>query len=126
MILLDSIHDYLVAQLIAGGVTGWSLYKGFLPDKSDQAVTIYETPGLAPENETLDTIYRPAFQIRVRGPVFDYEATRAKMQEVRESVHDADISGLVYVYATQSGPVPLGNDGNDRPNLTMNFRTMEA
>ena len=126
MILLDSIHNYLVAQLIAGGATGWSIYKGSLPDKSDQAVVIYETPGLAPENESLGTIFRPAFQIRVRGPVYDYATARAKIQEVRASLHDANISGLVYVYATQSGPVPLGNDGNDRPNLTMNFRTMEA
>ena len=48
------------------------------------------------------------------------------MQEIRGILNDANITNLVYVYANQSGPTPLGNDGNDRPNFTLNFRTREA
>ena len=126
MVLLDLIHDFLVAQTIAGGATGWPLYKGFLPDDSDQAVAIFEFPGVLPENDSTDTSFYPAFQMRVRGGEFEYEVARAKMQEIRDILNDANITNLVYVYANQSGPTSLGNDGNDRPNFTMNFRTMEA
>lgn len=126
MVLLDNIEAYLIAQLLAGGATGWELKKGFLPDDADKAVCIFESPGLSPENDSTDTSFYPAFQIRVRGDAFGYEIARAKMQAIRDSLHHANITGLIYVYATQSGPTPLGNDGNDRPNFTMNFRTMEA
>lgn len=126
MILLDVIKDYLETATIAGGSTGWDLFKGFLPDSADKIVAIFESPGITPENDSTDTSFYPAFQIRVRGEKFGYEIARAKVQEIRDSLHGADVAGLIYVYANQSGPTPLGNDGNDRPNFTMNFRTMEA
>lgn len=125
MVLLDLIYNFLVAQTVAGGVTGWELYKGFLPDNG-KAVAIFESPGLTPENDSTDTSFYPAFQVRVRGDKFGHETARAKIQEIRDILNDANITNLVYVYANQSGPTPLGNDGNDRPNFTLNFRTMEA
>lgn len=126
MVLLDLIHDFLETQTIAGGATGWELYKGFLPDTADKSVAIFESPGLVPENDSTNTSFYPAFQVRVRGDAFGYEVARAKMQEIRGILNDANITNLVYVYANQSGPTPLGNDGNDRPNFTLNFRTREA
>ena len=106
--------------------SGWDIYKSFLPNSSNKAVTVFETSGTTPENDSTDTSFYPGFQILVRGDKFGYEIARAKMQTIRDSLNGADITGLVYVYANQSGPIPIGNDKNDRPNFTLNFRTMEA
>ena len=43
-----------------------------------------------------------------------------------KALHDQDIAGYIYVFALQSGPIPIGYDANNRPELTWNFRAMRT
>ena len=125
--ILDSIKSHIQAAGVAGGETGWGLFTGFLPDTPDKSVAIFELPGGEPEtlseNETLS---RVEFQVRVRGAERDYQSARTKIQEIFDILHNQPVSGFIYVFAIQSGPMPLGNDRQDRPNLTQNYKTSEV
>jgi hypothetical protein len=127
MSLLDDIGDKLIADGVAGGVTGWTLYKSYQPDSPDKAVTILETGGPDPDQTPGIAHTFPTFQMRVRDSTFEYEAARTKIQEVFDSLNNATITGYVYVFAKDSGPILLRYDAADeRPELVWNFRTMKA
>lgn len=126
--LLDDIAAALESAGVAGGTSGWGLYKGILPDKPDKAVALYETAGDVPSSAlALDF---PGLQVRVRGPrrrddAAPYTAARAKIQEVFDALHAQEArlgSGYVFIYAVNSGPLPMGYDANDRLHLSLNFR----
>lgn len=127
MALLDDIHGRLTAAGVIGGASGWTGYKSYLPDTPDKAVAIYETGG--PPPETALAIAYPTFQCRVRGEASGYAAARAQAQAVVDALHAqaaAVGAAYVYLYAANSGVLPLGNDENDRPHLTVNFRSMRS
>ena len=127
MSILDDIGAQLTSDDVVGGVTGWTLFKSYQPKSPDKTITIYETGGPEPD-QTPGTGYDfPTFQVRGRGAEFGYEALRSKMQDVFNSINNATISGYVYIFAVDSGPIPLGYDKEDnRPQLTWNFKTMKA
>lgn len=129
--LLDDIATALETAGVAGGATGWALYKGILPDKPDKAVALYETPGAVPSAAlALDF---PGLQVRVRGPrrkedTAPYSTTRAKIQEVFAALHTQEASvgaGYVFIYAANSGPLSMGYDASDRLHLSLNFRILK-
>lgn len=124
MALLDDIGTALTTASVVGGATGWTLAKGFEPVSPDAVVTVYETGGGEPDQSDGTKYDVPTFQIRVRGDAFGYSAARTKMNDVFAALNDATISGYVYVFSRQSGPIPLGHDGKTRPLLTMNFHAM--
>ena len=131
MALLDDILSFLDSQGVSGGATEWITKVSFLPNEPDKIISIYESPGSEPvtvtdpdDDESIVTY--PNFQVRVRGDVQEYQEARAKMEEVFRTLHNASIAGYVYIKALQSGPLPLGNDGNDRPEMAMNFKVMEV
>lgn len=128
MALLDDIGTHLTTAGVVGGATGWVLSKGYMPPTPDQVLAVFETPGEPPEVGKGDaTVYDyPGFQVRVRGAKFGYSAARAKLQDVFDALHAREPSGYVYVYAAGSGPLPLGNDAQQRPELTQNYRAMAA
>lgn len=125
MSLLDDIGAKLTSDGVVGGATGWTLGKSYLPPSPDQVVALFETAG--PEaDQTEGTRYdEPTFQVRARGATFEYDQLRDKMTEVFNSLNDATIAGFVFVFAVQSGPLPLGYDENNRPELSWNFATMK-
>lgn len=124
MALLDDVGAALTTAGLVGGATGWTLYLGHLfdePDK-DKAVCLYELPGEVPEQKW--AIDRPALQVRVRGAANGYSAARAKLQAIFDLLHageDAVGGGMVFLYAAQSGPTPLGADEKFRPHISMRF-----
>jgi hypothetical protein len=129
MSILDDIATHLEtgSPTIVGGSTGWTLFKGLMPDSPDQAVALYETGGPPPGQEKGGTrLSEPTFQVRVRAGAHDYSAARTKIQEVFAELDDATISGYIFVFPLNAGPLPLGQDTNERPHLTWNFRTMVA
>jgi hypothetical protein len=127
MALLDDIGDKLVADAVADGATGWTLYKSYQPDSPDKSVTVLETGGPEPDQTPGVAHTFPTFQVRVRDSTFEYAAARAKMDEVFNSLNDATVSGYVYIFAADSGPLPLRYDAADeRPELVWNFKTMKA
>lgn len=132
MAFLDEIATHLESEGVVGGATGWTVYKAFLPDTPNQAVALFLTSGEEPyvKKSSAETAYdRPGLQVRVRGGVRDFEGAIAKIQEVFEALHANEPtpgSGdktIIYLYGTNSAPLPLGLDENDRPGYTWNFRT---
>ena len=133
-LLITDVLDYLEAQSLIGGVTGWTRAAGYLPPSPDQVVAIFETPGevpeVVPEGSTEQAYDVPGFQVRARGGEFGYSALRTKIGAIYRSLHGSTLSpttgdpGYVYVYGVQSGPLPMGNDGNNRPELVWNFVAM--
>lgn len=113
----------------------WMVYKGALPDSSpnaapaktiaDKAICLYETPGRPPLEQSL--IDYVAFQLVVRSAPDGYTEARQKIQQLFLQLHakeSALTTEFVYCYATQSGPLPLGQDTKRRVKLAWNFRAM--
>lgn len=136
MALLDDVIDFLdSAGLVNDGSDGWQGFKSYLPPSPDRVLAVFETPGLEAEGRkpgTGETPYdSPGFQIRIRGDRFGYEAMRARLQAVFESLHEADLNGVttgspqwLLCRAVQSGPLPLGLDESGRPGATWNFQAI--
>jgi len=126
VVLLDAIATALSDASIAGGSTGWDLTKGSIHEEGDKAVTILEAGGGVPDQDGSGAAEHdfPEFQIRVRGAVFGYEAARAKMKQVFDTLNNATVSGFVFIYANSS-PLPLGLDDNNRPEIVLNFSAMQ-
>lgn len=126
MSILDDIGTKLVDDNVVGGATGWVLHKSYLPATPDNVIALFETGGAAPDQTPGTAHDFPDFQVRGRSSEFTYDVLRDKMQEVFDSLNDATLSGYIYTFAIQSGPIPMGFDKqNNRPELVWNFRTMK-
>lgn len=126
MALLDDIKTRLDAESVTGGATGWSAFTSFLPTDPDKAVAVFETGGDTPEMAMGGTNYpKPTFQVRIRGESFEYETARQKAQDAINALHRYSVNNQTF-FAIQSGPLSIGNDENDRPNLTVNFRVTDV
>src|ERR1051326_5717979 len=100
MALVDDVGAALVAANLGhtdAGPTDWQIYFAYMQDQPDRSICIYESGGEVPEtNWSLD---RPHFQIRVRGKADDYQAVRAKAQEIFGVLHSGEAAlGADYVY----------------------------
>lgn len=134
MSLLDDIRAYLIGKGLVEGSTGWSCYISFMPDETDQCVSLFDSGGypadtLGRENE------RPTFQVRIRGARWAYPTTRDKWKAIFDALQDAQqgslavspdpLASYVYIQAMQTGPLTF-TDSNGRPNLTSNWRVMKT
>jgi len=127
MSILDDIGTQLTTDGVVGGASGWTLAKSYQPATPDKMITIYETGGKEPDQTPGTTHDFPTFQIRGRGVEFGYAALRTQMQAVFDSLNNATISGYVYIYAIDSGPIALRFDtAENRPEMVWNFRTMKV
>jgi len=129
-LFLDALKNHLVAK----GIT-WPIYTGYLPPTPDQVIALFETPGDDADivSDSSEISYdKSGFQVRVRGARLDYESVRDQIHLCFVALHanePATTSGepvFVYVYAVGSGPLPMGLDGNERHELSWNFRTMRS
>lgn len=134
-LLITDVLDFLTAEGIIGGATGWTEAAGYLPPDPDQIIAVFETPGLVPEvvkTGSVEQAYdNPGFQVRGRGAEFGYDALRQKMGQVFRTLHGSALGPTtgdplyVIVTALQSGPLPLGLDEqSSRPGLVWNFTAM--
>lgn len=127
---LDQIKRHLAELSVVDGSTGWLCRLSDMPSTPDKVVVLYETPGDPPDVDESGAVEydEPGLQVRVRGEVDDYAAARNKIQDVFEALHENEPTAMtgetiiVYLYATQSGPLPMGKDSNNRPELVWNFR----
>lgn len=132
MALLDEIGTHLTNQGVVEGSTTWALALSFMPPGAEgvgahKVVALFETGGDEPDNDPSGAnVDRPRFQVRVRGAVRGYEEARAKVYEVFQTLHNAAPTGFTYIMAVESGPIALGLDANDRPELSWNFRSMRT
>lgn len=134
MPLLDDVAAFITANVInvVPEASGYVVKKSYKPDSPDKIITVYETLGRMPET-TMDVDY-PAFQVQVRAEPRGYAAGRVVAEALYRalqttSLADEDVSPAstyVYCYAVNSGVLPLGNDVRERPEFSMNFRTMRS
>lgn len=125
--LLQDVLDVLVAAGLVDGGTGWKSALSNMPPDPDQVVALFETPGQAP-GAAVDIDY-PGFQVRVRGNRKEYDVARAKLEACYLALHKltGTLSGTYYISILASGSVlPLGEDGNERPEITQNFQCQRS
>lgn len=122
MALAEDIRTFLLGQ--AGLLPApWEVYIGEQPPSPDRVVTLYETGGSP--HDTSSDYPMLTFQIRIRAA--EYPTARDKLAAIMAVLHNATITGYVYVYSMQSAPVYLGKDAQaGRPEFSMNFRVMKA
>lgn len=125
-LLVTEVLDYLEAQGIVAGATGWTRAAGYLPPDPDKVVAVFATPGNPPEivrDGSTETAYdEPGFQVRGRGEVFGYSDLETKMRAIYTSLHGVAIAAnYVLVRANNSAVLPLGLDEKGRPGMTWNF-----
>lgn len=125
-LLVTEVLDYLEAQGLIAGATGWGRSAGYLPPDPDKVVAVYITPGVQPEvvrDGSTETAYdEPGFQVRGRSDRFGYEELETKMRAIYQALHGVAIANnYVLVTADQSAPLPMGMDENGRPGMTWNF-----
>lgn len=133
-LLVTDVLDYLQGQGLIGGSTGWSRAAGYMPAEPDQVIAVFETPGappeLVPEGSSEQAYDEPGFQVRGRGGFHGYSALRSKMGAIYRALHGSSLSpatgdpAYVLVRAVQSGPLPMGLDQNNRPEMAWNFVAM--
>ena len=133
--LVTDVLDYLAEEGLIDGDTDWVGKFGYMPSEPDQVIVVFETGGFPaeakPDSSDEQEYDEPTFMIMGRGDANGYDALRDKMGAIYRSLHESELSPTtgdpqyLYVYATQSGPFPLGQDGEDnRPRLTWNFRAL--
>lgn len=133
--LLDDVETLLNQAGV--DVAPWVIKKTELTDGAgevDTQIGVFRGPGSPPE--TVAEVEYPGIQVIVRGPKRSeggtpYKDAESKAGDVKDALHAVDkqtVGGTVYVGITQQGDmIPLGEDANDRPQISLNFEvTREA
>ncbi len=105
--------------------SSWAISIGTEPDKPNNAITIYDTGGEAPDTDEAD-VNRMSFQVRVRS--MDYVTAYAKLAAIRaylisRGTKQINTTRYVGIYIT-SDILSIGKDESNRQLLTCNFRTI--
>lgn len=102
----------------------WPIHISKQPTDQDQAITIYDSGGLAPLPKWL--LDFPSIQVVVRGNENSYSETYDKVKAVKDallSLPSQDINGDRWVSVTMIGESAfLGYDEKSRPEFALNFR----
>jgi len=123
--ILEAVGDYLVAQ--GYGTLGTNIFLGKMPNKPDVCIGVYENEGGSPDF-TMGTVLldNPAIQVIVRAGIEDYPTARDTAQSIRlllAQVANTTLSGVTVLRIAPVGSVlPMGDDTNDRPHVSANFR----
>lgn len=123
---LESVGDYLQSQ--SQGTLGTNIFLGVMPESPDACVCVYEGPGIAPI-ETMGSaafaVDQPGLQVISRGARGDYPGARNKARTIRgllAAITETTISGIHIMRISADGSLlPMGEDQNGRPMISMNF-----
>ncbi|OHD24748.1 MAG: hypothetical protein A2Y38_06010 [Spirochaetes bacterium GWB1_59_5] len=126
--VLDDLADY-----ISSGGVATTTYRGWMPEKPDEAIQLVETGGMAPVPQMSGTTgvvveERPSVQVVRRSP--SYQRARVEMNVIfglLQGLGGRTINGTDYkwVEAIQS-PFVLGQDESGRTLMACNFRVFKA
>lgn len=127
--ILEAVGDYLEAQ--SQGTLGTDLFLAVMPETPDACVAVYENAGNRPSftmGSAPWAIDRPMIQVICRAARSDYPAARDKAEAVRAllgAVVDQTLSGVnVMRIEVQGSVIPMGEDENQRPMVSVNFECM--
>lgn len=127
MSLLSDLAVYLEGQGQVLGASGYALALNYFPETPNKVVGVFDTGGGEADGDgvSADDYDTVTFQVRVRGEPWTHEATRAKMESLFRLLDDSSpTSGWIFAFPTQSTPLPLGLDNNNRPQYACNFTAM--
>lgn len=104
--------------------TTGNIFVDHLPPTPDVAVSLWPTGGQPRRVETGTRF--PSLQIRVRGDRNGRQAARALCLAIINDLHDrrrvVTGEGVVLAFdAVQSDPIPMGVDGQGRPEFSSNY-----
>ena len=129
----DMVKDLLVTAGVGleGPGTGWRIFVSQEPEKAgsgatgvpDTVITTYNSGGLPPNPKWL--LDYPSVQVRIRGAVGGYLASRSKAQEVKDAllgIPSQDVGADRLVAINGEGDIlDIAQDDNRRPLHTVNF-----
>lgn len=120
----DMLDDTSAGAAI--GTFATDLFVADEPATPDACVTVYSTGGYAPDPRGALGIEFPTVQVRTRGARGGYTAASAKALAVQAALHGdygTTWNGARYLWIfAEQAPMYLGQDDNDRPIFTQNFR----
>lgn len=127
--ILEAVGDYLVTH--GQGTLGTNLFLTVMPETPDVCIAVYENAGNRP-SMTMGSapwaIDRPLIQVICRGSRSDYPSARDKAESIRAllgAVTDQTISGInIMRMESQGSVIPMGEDENQRPMVSINFECM--
>ena len=107
------------------GTIATDLFVSEQPSLPDECVTVFDTGGFPPEANY--NYEKPTVNIRVRGKKGGYQNAYAKAKSVKDELHaktneDIDSVNRIIAIWCMGDIIPLGNDDNGRPMLSINFR----
>lgn len=100
-----------------------------MPQTPDAAIGVY--PGPTGESSAADAYDEVAFQLRFRAGAADPRTALATAQAVYDDLHGIGATTItdgtttwtvIDIIATQTAPVPIGQDDANRWEFTLNFR----
>ena len=127
--ILEALGTYLQTQ--GQGTLATDLFLAVMPESPDACVAVYENAGGRPEftmGSAAWAIDRPAIQVICRGARGDYPTVRDKAESIRAllgAITDQTLSGInVMRVEVQGSVIPMGEDENLRPMISVNFDCM--
>lgn len=135
---VDDLYAYLVAEGLAGGSTGWPLYRRRMTDDPvpDQVVVVTENGGGVPELPSEvgigdSALADPGVQVAVRGKAWDGDASASKAAEIFAALHGqfgVTMGSTTYLRVQAQTPEPLfiGFDARGRPQHTCSYLLLRA
>jgi hypothetical protein len=122
----ENLRSLMIAASIGGAESAseWAIHIGLAPASPDTCIVISHAPGQSPDPKWL--LDFPAFQIRVRGAVGNYQSAEVKAQRIKDyflGFTSADVDGVRWVSITMLGePSFIGADENNRPHFVVNLQ----
>jgi hypothetical protein len=127
--ILEAVGDYL--QTNGYGTQGTDIFLAVMPESPDACISVYENVGNSPQftmGSDPWAIDRPVIQVICRAARSDYPTARNEAEAIRAllgAVTNTTISGIpILRIESQGSVVPMGEDENQRPMVSVNFECM--
>lgn len=128
---VDDVYTHLLDEGLAGGISGWDLYRRRLSDDGDRVVVVSEDGGPLVEVATASGIGDGALTdkavlVTVRADAWDSDAAKAKADAIFAALHGvlhSTIGATAYLRVRAQTPEPIfaGFDEQHRPLFTTSF-----
>jgi hypothetical protein len=129
--LLDELADYLSTNGL--GTVGTNLFKGFLPDETNEAGAIYETGGFFPVRGFASgpgqaKAERPRVQVVFRSTSYQSARTKADTAfKLLDGLGDVTLSGTRYLWVgAVHSPFLMARDQNQRVLIACNYDVVKS
>jgi hypothetical protein len=117
--LIDDIAQYLVTEGL--GTLSTNIFKSFMPDSADNALSILDTGGPMPDPDI--PTHSPTFQVFIRAS--NYALGKAKLDAVRNALHrlgNEQIGDTYFYYIlAQSEGGHIGRNERGLDEFSINF-----